>query len=92
MNRNELASVMASKTGLTQKETDSCIEALLDVLVERVASGSDTLNLIGWIKVERRTAPARTMRNPATGAMIDVPEKNALKFTAGKKLKDAANA
>jgi len=38
------------------------------------------------------TETARTRRNPATGAEIQIPAAKTVKFSAGKAFKDAVNA
>ena len=92
MNRNELVSVMAEKSGISIKETGACLDAFFEVLATRIAQDADTLSIPGWIKVERRTTQAREVRKPGTNDMVHVAAKNTLKVSIGKKLKDAANA
>lgn len=49
-------------------------------------------NIPGVGKLTVENAPARTARNPSTGAQINVPAKKKVKFTASKTIKDSLNA
>ena len=58
------------------------------VALAALKNGDDLALLgLGSIKVVRRAA--RSARNPRTGASMQVPAKNAPKFTPSKALKDA---
>lgn len=47
--------------------------------------------LPGLGKLKTSTRAARTGRNPQTGAPVEIPERIAVKFSAGKALDDALN-
>ncbi|MFJ4249531.1 HU family DNA-binding protein [Pseudomonas sp. NPDC089741] len=51
--------------------------------------GASTLPGIGKLKVTER--PARTGRNPSTGAAIEIPAKKVIKLVVAKGLTDAVN-
>ena len=46
---------------------------------------------MGLGKLKFTTRAARTGRNPATGESIEIPAKNAVKFSVAKALSDALN-
>ena len=51
----------------------------------------DSVQLIGFGTFEVGERAARTGRNPATGAEIQIPASKSPKFKAGKALKDRVN-
>lgn len=89
MNRNDLASTIAQRTGVSVKDATAVIAGLNDVIIEAVGRG-EKIQLPGLLTIERVERAARTGRNPQTGAEIEIPAGYAAKVTAGSKLKAAA--
>ena len=58
-------------------------------MAEGLAKG-DKLTIPGYLTVDRVARKARTARNPQTGAPIEIAATNAVKLSAGSKLKAAA--
>ncbi len=87
--KRELTNFVAEKAGVDARTAGAIIDAIGDVILERVVAG-DKVTLPGIASFERRTRAARTGRNPATGATIQIPEKTVAKVTALKGFKDAA--
>ena len=88
MNRMELVEKLAEKNQVSKAEVNRILGSLLDEVVQTVQRGeSVTLVGFGTFKVSER--PARTGRNPQTGAVIEIAASKQPKFRAGKKLKDA---
>ncbi|MFC3689845.1 HU family DNA-binding protein [Aquipuribacter hungaricus] len=90
MNRKELISEIASKTGLSQTDADKVLDAFQEVVFDVVAKGDDALTLPGFLKFEQGSRAAREGRNPATGETIQIAASKTAKVTAGTKLKAAA--
>jgi DNA-binding protein HU-beta len=88
MTKTELVVAAAKKAGLTQKDTDKALAALIDVVTEALAKG-DKVQLTGFGTFEVRAKAAREGRNPRTGAAISVPASKAPAFKAGASLKKA---
>lgn len=88
MNKTDLIAEVAGKTGLTKKDTEKTINALIDNIQGVLAKG-DKITLVGFGTFEVKSRAARTGRNPQTGAKIDLPAIKAPVFKAGKALKDA---
>jgi DNA-binding protein HU-beta len=88
LNKSDLVSAIAAKSGLTQADAASAVNALQDVLVETLAKG-DSVKLTGFLAVERVERAARTGRNPRTGEEIQIPAGFGVKVTAGSLLKNA---
>ena len=88
MTKTELVAAAAKKSGLTQKDTDKALAALLDAVTCALAKG-DKVQLTGFGTFEVREKAAREGRNPRTGATIAVPASKAPAFKAGASLKKA---
>ncbi|GAA2530420.1 HU family DNA-binding protein [Rarobacter incanus] len=90
LNRSDVVSAIAGKSGLTKAQADEALSALQEVLLESVASG-EGVKLTGLLAVERVERAARTGRNPRTGEEIAIPAGFGVKLTAGSLLKKAAS-
>jgi DNA-binding protein HU-beta len=90
MNKSELISSIAEKSGLTKADAGKALDAMIASVTEGL-TGGDRIALVGfgsWT-VEQRSA--RTGRNPRTGAEIQIPAKKVVKFKPGAGLSDAVN-
>ncbi len=88
MNKRELVDVVASSSGLTKADTSRVLDTFL-ATVEQVMKDGGEIVIPGfgsWSTVNRG---ARTGRNPQTGAPIQIKATRAVKFKAGKNLKEA---
>ncbi len=90
MNKGELVAALAAKTELSKKDSEAALNGLLDVIGETIAKG-EKVQLIGFGTFESKTRPARTARNPRTGAEVKIAASKAPAFKAGKALKDKVN-
>jgi DNA-binding protein HU-beta len=88
MNKTELVNAIAKKTGQTATSVNETISALEAVITEAVAGG-DKVQLPGFLTFDRAERAARTGRNPATGAEINIPASTVPRVKAGKSFKDA---
>ena len=88
MTKTELVAAAAKKSGLTQKDTDKALNALMEAVSEALANG-DKVQLTGFGTFEVREKAAREGRNPRTGETISVPASKAPAFKAGASLKKA---
>lgn len=90
MRKSELVDAIASKTGLSKKDSEAAIEAVTDVVTDALQKGDEVaLTGFGTFKVTKRAA--RKGINPLTKQPLDIPASNAPKFKAGKALKEAVN-
>ena len=92
MNKSELVDALADKAGVSKTDADAVLKALEVGVTSSVASGGDKITLPGFLTFERTYRKPRTGRNPQTGESIEVPGANAMKVSAGSKLKAAAKA
>ena len=90
MNKTELIAAMAEKTGMTKKDCEKALLAFT-ASVEDALKAGDKVQLIGFGSFEVKARAARTGRNPATKATIEIPASKVPTFKAGKALKDALN-
>jgi len=90
MNKADLVSVLAERSGLYNKQATALLDDLADVVQAQLATGGEvTLPGIGKLAVTERAE--RTGRNPQTGEAITIPARKAPKFTPASRLKEAAN-
>lgn len=87
-NKKELVASMATKSGLTQKNSELALNAMVESITEFL-SKKDSVQLIGFGTFETRERAAREGRNPQTGKKIKIKATTAPAFKAGKALKDA---
>ncbi len=88
MNKVELTAAVAEKAGLTKKDADKAVAAVLDAIKGAVAGG-DKVQLVGFGTFEVRARGARTGHNPRTKEVIQIPASKQPVFKAGKAFKDA---
>jgi DNA-binding protein HU-beta len=88
MNKPELISNIAEKSGLTKKDVEMVLNQFLSEVTDALSSG-DKVQLIGFGTFETRKRSAREGRNPQTGASLSIPSSKVPAFKAGNKLKEA---
>ncbi len=88
MKKAELAAIVAEKAGLTKKDADKAITAVVEAITEALAKG-DKVQLIGFGTFDVRERAARTGLNPRTKETIEIPASKQPAFKAGQALKDA---
>lgn len=88
MTQTEIVSHMADSTGLTKAQAKDFFNTLTGLAMKEVKkSGEFTIPGVGKLIKTRRKA--RTGRNPATGAPLQIPAKTTVKFRVGKAMKDS---
>ncbi len=90
MNKNELAAVVANKTGLSKGDAAKAVDAMLDGVVESLQKGEE-IRLVGFGTFSAYHRATSQGRNPRTGQAITIPAAMVPKFKAGKALKEALN-
>ena len=88
MNKTELVAGIAEETGMTKKDCETVVDALVKQ-VEKALKDGDKAQLVGFGSFEVKNRAARMGRNPKTKAAIEIPASKAPVFKAGKGLKDA---
>ena len=87
MKKYELVAAVANETGVTQKDVNTVIDAMSDIIVKECRENGDSVNLPGLGIFKRKVNAARTGRNPLTGAALNIPESHTVKFTTSSAVK-----
>ncbi len=90
MNKSELISAVAEKSGMSKKDAEKATAALFEVVTEKL-SGGEKIQVIGFGTFEVKNRAERFAKNPRTGEELKIPASKAPVFKAGKALKDAVN-
>ena len=83
MNKAELINAAAEKAGLSKKDTETAINAAIEVISDCLAEG-DKVQLVGFGAFEVKSRAERIGRNPN----IKIPASKVPVFKPGKALKD----
>ena len=91
VNKSELITKVAEKTGFTKKDSEAAVNAFI-ASVQEALVGGDKVQLIGFGTFETKERKARQGRNPRKPEeTIQIAASTAPVFKAGKALKDAVN-
>lgn len=90
MKKAEFIESVASKAGLSKKDTQKALDAILDTIKEALVGGK-SVNFIGFGSFGTAMRAARKAKVPGTDRVVDVPSTKAVKFKPGKQLKDAVS-
>ena len=88
MNKQDLIRKIADGAGIAQKDAAAALDSTLDAIVAAVVAG-EKVQLVGFGTFEVKKRSARVGRNPATNAVIEIPESTVPVFKAGKAFKDS---
>ena len=89
MNKRDLIDAISGRLG-DKKSATEAVNAVLEAIQSAVASG-DKVAITGFGVFEKSERPARTARNPATGAEIHVAATSVPKFRPGADFKALVN-
>ncbi|WP_408370823.1 HU family DNA-binding protein [Paraburkholderia sp. RL18-103-BIB-C] len=81
---------VAAATGESKAAMGETIDAVIAAITGEVTKGK-TVQLIGFGSLTTGARAARVGRIPGTGAEIQIPAAETVKFTAGKAFKDVVN-
>ena len=79
--------MIASKSNLTKKDSESALNAFIESVTETMKKG-DKISLVGFGTFETRKRAERTGVNPRTKETIKIPATTVPAFKAGKALKE----
>ena len=88
MNKTELITETALKTGFTRKDTERILNMAQALMIQTLSKGED-VKISGFGNFSVKEREARMGRNPKTGEEIAIPATKNVQFKAGKALKDA---
>ena len=90
MNKTELIAAVAENAGLSKKDGEKAVNAVLDAITGALVAG-DKVQLVGFGTFDVKERAARVGRNPKTKEEIQIPASRVASFKVGKALKDAIN-
>ena len=91
MNVSDLVdAAVAADDKLTKTQAKAIIDGVFKSLTDAAVKGDD-VSIPGFGQVKVQAKPARTGRNPSTGAAIQIAASKKVAFTPAKQLKDAVN-
>ena len=88
MTQTEVISSLAESCGCKKSEVKTMFDALAALATKEVRTNGE-FTLPGFGKLKKTNRKARQGRNPATGAVINIPAKTTVKFSLGKSMKDS---
>ena len=90
MNKAELISAIATKTGSSKKSAEASLNAITEAITAELKK-KGKVQLVGFGTFETRKRAARKGRNPQSGEEIKIAASVVPVFKAGKALKDSVN-
>lgn len=90
MNKSELVEAIASGAGVSRGDAEGVLGTFFETVKSSTKSG-DTVAWPGFGKFSTSARPARTGRNPQTGAAVKIKASTAMKFTSSSVLKEFLN-
>lgn len=89
MTKTELVELMAKDAGISKAAAGKALESFMDGVTKALKKKDGKVTLVGFGTFSKVRRKARVGRNPQTGEEIKIKARNAVKFTAGKKLKES---
>ena len=86
MNKSQLVTITAQRTGMTKKDTERMLNAVLETVTERHCTG-EKIQLSGFGTFEVQAREARVGRNPHTKQPIEIPATSVPVFKPSKALR-----
>lgn len=91
MTRSDLVEALAERfEQLTQRDAEQAVKTILDALGEAMVRGQ-RVEIRGFGSFFVNHLPARTGRNPRSGAAVAIPERRVPRFKPGKALREAVD-
>ena len=90
MNQSELIEKVAQATELNQAAVGQAVKAVVNAILDALVAG-EAVRVAGLGSFDVAARPAREGRNPQTGEAIKIAASKAVRFYAGKAVKDALN-
>ncbi len=80
---------MAKDADISKSATNAVLNSFIDSITKELKKKDGKVTVIGFGTFSKIHSKARKGRNPSTGEPIKIKTSNAVKFKAGKKLKEA---
>lgn len=89
MTKAELIEQMAKDAEISKVAAGAALNSLIGGITQALKKKDGKVTLVGFGTFAKVRRKARKGRNPLTGEPLKIKASNAIKFKAGKKLKDA---
>ncbi len=89
MTKAELIDQMAKDASISKTAAEAALNSFIDAVTKSLKKKDGKLALVGFGTFSKVRRKARKGRNPRTGEEIKIKATNAVKFSPGKKLKEA---
>lgn len=90
MKYSDLIDAVAAKTGAAKADAKKSVEAVFEALADTVSS-KDGIIVPGFGTFSTKSRPAKTGRNPQTGATLQIAAKTVVGFKPAKLLAERVN-
>ena len=87
MNKTDLITAAAEKSGISKKDAERVVNALLDTVTASLVKG-EKVQISGFGIFEAKEREARVGRNPRTKEAVQIPAAKVPAFKASKTLKE----
>jgi len=89
MTKTELVEKMAKDAGISKSAANAALNSFIEGVTNALKKKDGKVTLVGFGTFSKVRRKARTGRNPQTGETIKIKARNAVKFKAGKQLREA---
>ena len=89
MTKAEIVEQMAKDATISKTAAAAALDSFIDAVTKSLKKKDGKVTLVGFGTFAKVRRKARKGRNPQTGEAIKIKAGNAVKFRAGKKLKEA---
>jgi DNA-binding protein HU-beta len=90
MNQSQLIDKVAQATALNQAAAGQAVKAVVNAILDSLVAG-EAVRVSGLGTFDVAARPAREGRNPQSGETIKIAASKAVRFHAGKAVKEALN-
>ena len=88
MTKSEFVDQVASKSGLSRRDSTKAVDAFLESITDALSRG-ESVSFTGFGKFSAQQRGARQGVNPRTGEKVTIEAATVPKFSAGSSLKSA---
>ena len=89
MTKVELVEKMAKDAGISKAAAAACLNSFTEGVTKSLKKKNGKVTLVGFGTFSKVHRKARKGRNPQTGEAIKIKASNVVKFSPGKKLREA---
>ncbi len=91
MNKSKLVDDVAARTGLSRTDVAAAVDVVFEAVTEALGR-REGVRIAGFGQFATRSRPARTARNPRTGAPVAVEASTAPTFKPATALRNTVNS